>query len=727
MLILRRIILISLVTLFVCANADSVSAQTLGINSGGGDMIGGVPHRQVDDALPLNGYFYPDDVLTGYSWTITGPYELLDGTSLSDKSITVKWTAAGQYQLTLEHSGPDGTQSVILYVQVSTEENQFQLTPLPCSEESSLSSPTAILPTSLQFYNYSDQPRRTHWLNYSGQRSSSADLPGDGGSMIWNGYEGMPFVVTDENDNCIEIYVMAQEVGRATTGARAESITFDQRFAPSVERFEFTYTVKQGAPQTIAFGKFEVFKNGDLVNPIYVDETIERNGSDLQYMQEEELSGWDGKMNQGANSGKYIEPKDSPFTMRLSFAEQANYVGGSKEEVSLQVEIESVAFTPSTAFKVYKLTTTETEIDEPIEALVKIKKKDGTGAVTAIPLKLDWSFEDPDDTATDDDIDINGTAGDDNALANKGGKRGDASMNIDPGIMWKTVPDYTANISADGQTADATTQTAGTEMGTAKLKFSASAIGGDNYILVGKYKKDDGTTVIEKKSEKWSVWKKLSFAKVYQMSGGADVGTSTSVANISPAFGTDIAANVHGYTEYTRVANVINLPTGAQSPEYIAPLLPPSSGESAQDWYQRNMNSVGPAIGAYITLIKAPPYSIIGARYVHPKLDGDNSLTNYFADDVRIMIGAESVDPDEDWSDEQGDEVLNRGFVFANIATPGEAVVVSRHEIGHASDHVQFGLNDDHDLDGLMHPNAELYTAPFFSPKSILRLRGVQP
>ncbi|MEK6279385.1 MAG: hypothetical protein AABN95_03450 [Acidobacteriota bacterium] len=527
----------------------------------------------------------------------------------------------------------------------------------------------------------------------------------------------------------------------------------DSRFAPSVERFNFKYTITapDATPPTVA--KLEIFKAGDLSNPIYKD-ALQLTAEKLDYTQSG-VSGWDGKMNQGAGSGKYIEPKNGPFTVRVSAATKADLSDVVKAEKTTKVEIDSMTLTPDNDFKSFKPNLTATEVDSPIELTVKVKNKAGNGVVTAIPFKIKWSFEDPDDNSGNNIIDPNGGAGDDNIEIRFGGKA--ANTGGTPAAartMWKAVSGFTSTISPDGQTVEAELSTSGADQGKSKLTFSTSVIGGDNYYLIAKYLMDDGTTPVkDKKSGKWSVWKRLDFRNVYRMNGGADVDTIMDRDNINPAFNGD------GYTTYT-LGPVNRLIAGPQSPEFVASLRPPLTAElpaqlpappdsqnaidiKAQAWFDRNRAHINAEHRRFIASIGAPRYSVIGAKYYHPKYDSNPSTGSGPANDhypaaTRITTDTgEVIDPDIEWSPGvQGAEIDEIAFIFLNIANPERRTIVGRHEVGHASDHIQFGLGDGNNLDhassGLMHPTADIPGMPpngnpNFSPRSILRLRGVRP
>ena len=538
-------------------------------------------------------------------------------------------------------------------------------------------------------------------------------------------------------------------VESAVTAEKKLKIKFDSadsRFAPSVERFNFKYSITAPDSGPVTTAKLEVFKASNLNDPIFTD-TLQTTADKLDYTQAG-TAGWDGKMNQGVGNGNYIEPKDGPFTVRISAATKADLSDLLKEEKTLKVEIHSFTFSPD-EFKSFKPNLTATEVDSPIELTVKVKNKAGNGVLTSLPFKIKWSFEDPDDTAGTS-ADTNGGAGDDNVEVRFGGKRKDiAGANPAPGkIMWKTVSGFPATISADGQTVDADVLTSGTDQGKSKLTFSTSVIAGDNYRLVAKLLKDDNVTVVkEEKSGKWSVWKRLNFGNVYRMNGGADVDTIMDRDNINPAFNGD------GYTDYN-LGNVTRLANGAASPRFVSPtILPPNTAETpapndtpaqinakAQAWFERNKNNINVEFTNYINTNHIPPFSVIGARYYHPKYDNDTGTggPGYWPSGTRINTAdpgapANNVDPDGEWGNVQGSEGGERAFIYLNIIGFDRLIIVGRHEVGHASDHIPFDYptspSSDHASSGLMHPFADQsFTNPFgvgtFSPESIRRLRG---
>ena len=88
------------------------------------------------------------------------------------------------------------------------------------------------------------------------------------------------------------------------------------------------------------------------------------------------------------------------------------------------------------------------------------------------------------------------------------------------------------------------------------------------------------------------------------------------------------------------------------------------------------------------------------------------------------------VDPDDDWREIQGvADSQGNVWVFSNTVAFQRQQVVGRHEVGHISDHVQFGALSDHASSGLMHFSGDMGPSrpagdAEFSDDSITKLRG---
>jgi hypothetical protein len=252
--------------------------------------------------------------------------------------------------------------------------------------------------------------------------------------------------------------------------------------------------------------------------------------------------------------------------------------------------------------------------------------------------------------------------------------------------------------------------------------------------------------------------KKVTADNIYEMAGSYNMTKMMSKENIDPAF------SKNGCTDYTLASNsILKL---AESPEFFAPLLSPdpatdlptdielldyllspdarkketaekSIQAKAQRWYDRNYTNIRKELRRYAIRAGIKPKAIIGANYLHPKSDGNlqSGKTDFYPPGILIDIAEPGdpsllIDPDDEWNETQGlEELVTRNtWFFMNIASEGRRQVAGRHEIGHASDHVEFG-DGDHAVDGLMNPVAESSRKnPVgngeFSDDSIVKLRG---
>lgn len=533
------------------------------------------------------------------------------------------------------------------------------------------------------------------------------------------------------------------EVKRFTTVddwcvGRVDIVSIDDRFAPSVENCDIFYSMVPSNFQA-PNAKIEIFTKDDLTceNPIYRSTSIAKAGTYV-------LHQWDGKANLGENTGKYSGPDASPYFALISVSDKTDFSDGNQDGKDTKVEIHSIDLTPDGDWRLFK-----PGIIDSITAAVSIKMKDDSGVATELPIRVDWSFEDPDDTATSIIIDPNGAVGDDNCPVDKGGKRGPES------IMWMIHAEYMGGINKN--VAWSWVRTTGDAKGKTGILFAASGIAGDNYILVAQVKDSSGTSVPkEKKSGTWTVWRDLIFLGAYNMNGGIDAGDVMRTDNIRPAFSGD------GCTEY-EFAGSQPLPAGDQSPEYVVPLSNPTEEElptneekanlnavlptgepdvatqedavarihmKAQHWHDRNRGEQHriTSLDAYAQLIGANAYSVIGARYYHPKMDGleaTGATDHYCPGDARISIYVPggTIHPD---AAEWGGPIIQGlcwgkvVYIFLNSGDATRRQIVGRHEAGHASDHESFGP-DGHAASGLMHENGQ---SNQFSDDSILRLRG---
>lgn len=83
---------------------------------------------------------------------------------------------------------------------------QMGLEPLECWDEGDLLSENSDQGVTITWINTSGEVRRTYWLNYQGQRQYYGELQPDAQAMQQT-FAGHPWVITDTDDNCVEIYV----------------------------------------------------------------------------------------------------------------------------------------------------------------------------------------------------------------------------------------------------------------------------------------------------------------------------------------------------------------------------------------------------------------------------------------------------------------------------------------------------------------------------------------
>jgi hypothetical protein len=486
----------------------------------------------------------------------------------------------------------------------------------------------------------------------------------------------------------------------------------DDRFAPSVERLDIIYTIKPPGV-TAPFARLEIFKKNDKT-PIFRDDSIAKTGTSIPYTQDGQR-GWDGKANQGPDSGKYIGPEGSPYKVVISIADNPAFTNSKKDDDSFRIErvIETSMPAPPPLpghnpqpgrddreydiVKPWRPGVTVNELSTEITLKVRYRNKSGDLVGTVIPFKVAWSFTDPDDTSDDNSvIDTNGNSENDNATVAEGGKRGGTSA------MWKVVAGFTASIDSSGQTASSDVSTIGLDLGTTKIAFLSSAIGGDNYKIKAQVNAD-GRPVKEIEFKKWSVRKRLDFNEGYQMAGGVDLDDYIAVNRVRGAY------EGEGYTDYT-LGPIRPFPTPSPGPspsaspsDYLVSLLPPiplsdptgvqddpaaelptnqqradylgpagaaqtaarnAITDKAQRWFDRNRLEIARVEQATINAVNPTGSVIIGCKKYHPKYDGvegdgrPSGSTPYYPDGIVIharndngtFITGSNIDPNKDWS-----------------------------------------------------------------------------
>ena len=85
-----------------------------------------------------------------------------------------------------------------------------RLQPVSCTQERSLRSTFPTPETRIEFVNFSSSPRRIYWLSYTGERVRQTTIA-SGNVWFQRAFLTHPFVVTDEADTCIGIYMPVAE------------------------------------------------------------------------------------------------------------------------------------------------------------------------------------------------------------------------------------------------------------------------------------------------------------------------------------------------------------------------------------------------------------------------------------------------------------------------------------------------------------------------------------
>jgi len=115
----------------------------------------------------------------------------------------------------------------------------------------------------------------------------------------------------------------------------------------------------------------------------------------------------------------------------------------------------------------------------------------------------------------------------------------------------------------------------------------------------------------------------------------------------------------------------------------------------AQSWCDANEAAVTAGATALRTAIGAVGFHLVGAAFDHPKHDGrpTSGITTFYAayPTVRIRVDQGDFHPDAKWSNVQGFNHGQMSVIFKN-SSGARSIIVARHEIGHASDHVDFSL-----------------------------------
>ena len=484
----------------------------------------------------------------------------------------------------------------------------------------------------------------------------------------------------------------------------------DERFAPGetadTEKLDVKYTVlpkkddtKEGAQDvTVDHAKVEIFTNGSPVS-VYMDDTIGKSGTNIWQ--------WSGK---DANGG-YTGIND--YTVRVSVAFDAYPGIWACAEKPFKIEVESVAFTNTSPWNIIM---NNPDSKEPACAVVKLKKKDGSGVVTSVPVTVDFSFEEgAGNVAKTDSYEY--------SPGTHLGKKGDANA-----VHWAAHTRSVSEKSTDGfkkVAQSVTVTTAGDpDLGKAFLDFLPSAVGGDTFIWKATVKKGSAELKSEKSPE-MTVWRKVEFGRK-KMVGENHIDNNTSEASIRPYYET----TAQTYVQYNTNPTVTEL-TPAQSVKYIGLWDTSAPNCQRQNWaakvqneipsVQRWFNATNTTVGIQSPEIQstarfvitgmaqkwvnrigdeqraleaqwiannAPANTIIAIRYYHPKFSPEpEGLTSEWPryDWLKVDVGGYDDYPDERWRVAGGKSHGTGKVTIPRYMDNPTTRLVTAHEVGHAT------------------------------------------
>ncbi len=502
--------------------------------------------------------------------------------------------------------------------------------------------------------------------------------------------------------------------------------TIDANFAPDVERMDLTYTIKP-AGATAAAAKLEVFKKGDNVTPIFKDETIPKTGANVVYKQGG-VNGWDGKA-----GGAFITPHDSEYKVRITVSNAANFANPKSDSETTKVEIESLEINLKNPTK---LMMNDPDHNEKVSVLVKLKKKDGTGIQTVVPMYVHFSFVDTDSNNYNWDDSFEYAAG------KYLGKIGNPAA-----IHWADHPDAEAD-STDGFKLVCRCKTITVppgDIGMARVWFKAAGVGHDDYILKAVVKHNDGSELASIESAELTVWRSVTFDRIYEMDGQTHVSTNGTKAKIQPYFDPAfVEYNVGAVTQIDAAKSVkyiglwknqaphqldwaviqAKLPAETPTPAELADAEGPAGPvrdaaraaitTKAQAWVNRIDGAFLTSRNQWKTNGGIANNSLVAVKYFHPKYNrllvggGNNpdTITDEWPGWVRVTTFGGSyanVDPDSYWSSGGTFSGLSVGDGIVAIGcteTPNETTKTIVHEAGHATrfsfKRALFGPSRDH-------------------------------
>lgn len=527
-------------------------------------------------------------------------------------------------------------------------------------------------------------------------------------------------------------------------------------FAPSAEtcKIDFELTRKTGR----AGKKVKLTIKDKDGTTVFTTSTPELDGGDKGSFS------WDGK----GSGGKFVGPQQSPFAIKAEMVYDATV----EDDSTVKVEVKEIAIAVTAPDD--KLMMNDPDLKVETIATVKIKKTDGTGVLTQVPVDVTFTFTDP--------------AGDNTTKAGSWvyqapkalGKKADVDA-----VLFAAHPDSSSS-SADAYKtqAKATTIVAtGADLGKAKIHFKPSGVGGDDFKL--KAAVLDGAKVLASaESNTLTVWRSVTFDKIYEMNGETHISVNGATAIISPVFNPAFVKYEAGAPiaiDAVKSVKYIGLWTDAATPQQSwatvqarTPTETPTAAQiadagyagadaalvarraaaqaaiivMAQAWADRIDTSFNTAMNKWVADAGIPSSSLVAIKFYHPKYsnDGGDFQTNEWklggaSTPAWLRVGAFSdgagghyytaLDPDGLWINWGG---LSHGSGRVTAPKGNSAATVKqvvRHEAGHATKSFfkrdVFGPSLDHSASqaGIMYYTTDGGTT--FTDREQKILRGITP
>lgn len=412
-----------------------------------------------------------------------------------------------------------------------------------------------------------------------------------------------------------------------------------------------------------------------------------------------------------------------------------------------------------------------------VTALVTFKETTAADGLDCLP-KVVFSFADPgnNNTAKADSYEY--------APGKSLGKTADPAA-----VYWEGFAGYAAT-SADAWHATAAVTTkpvpGKADQVEAKVWFKPSGVGGNDYAVTATVYRPDGTTEIAHgTAPAATIWRKVSFDKIYEMQGETHVSTNAATATISPVYVpafVDYSAGARIELDATKSVKYIGLWTDAATPQQDWAVVQQKQADEtptaqeiteatyagadpvavakrdaaqtqiiakAQKWVTRIDGAFNTARNKWVTDAGIPANALVGIRYYHPKYSADGgdgptgewkcggASTPAWLRVTTFSGNYTNVDPDGSWVGGGGSWVglsHGNGIVTVPKRTNADAAIKQtvRHEAGHATrsffKREVFGPSLDHSASnaGIMYKSSAL-GGTTFSDREKKILRGIKP